>query len=437
MPILISSNIKSVFAQQGIDSSLYENYHVLIKDNTETQKGLLTIHKVDGKYYFEIPEVILGKEILIATKISDVPKATEAFAVGAGSQPHDQQIIRFQKQDYSIVMKVVSYKSIADKNLPIHQAAKNSNSESVVYKFKIEAINKKTGGYVIGINDFFTSDIPMIGAFKDYEYLKLGISNVDQSRSFINWIKAFPENIEIRHTLTYRGSKLSEDNLNKIVSVTLNQSMVVLPNNPMTPRFYDERVGYFSIEHIDYGLDEQKASTVKYIQRWRLEPSDWKAFSKGDLVEPVKPILFYIDPATPLKWRPYIRRGVEAWQKSFEQIGFKNAIGIKDAPTINEDPDWSPEDIRYSVIRWMATTNRSANGPNIHDPRTGEIIEADILFGHNMMRLLRNWYFTRTAAANPKARPIKLKDEVMGKLIQIVISHEVGHTLGLLHNSIT
>ena len=243
-------------------------------------------------------------------------------------------------------------------------------------------------------------------------------------------MKIFPNNMEIKHVLTYN----SAGNSSGAVSYEMNQSFVLLPKEPMQPRFYDERVGYFSISQTDYGLDEQKATKRQYITRWRLEPKDMAAFKRGELVEPKKPIIYYIDPSTPEKWKPYLKAGVEDWNIAFEHAGFKNAIFVKDAPTKEEDPDWTPEDVRNSVIRYVSTQQQNAVGPHVHDPRSGEIIESDILWYHNVMNMLRNWYFVQTSAVNPEARKVKFDDEVMGKLIRYVAAHEVGHTLGLTHN---
>jgi hypothetical protein len=280
----------------------------------------------------------------------------------------------------------------------------------------------------------FTDDIPMIGPMSDDAKRNFGVSGLDNKRSFINYIKSFPQNVEVRHVLTYRGNKLPDNNITGTLSLEMNQSFILLPEKPMQPRFYDDRVSYFSIQQVNYGLDEQKAATQRFITRWRLEPKDMEAYKRGELVEPKKPIVYYVDPATPEEWKPYIKQGVDDWQVAFEKAGFKNAIMGKYAPTPEEDPDWSPEDVRYSVIRYITTDIQNAMGPHVHDPRTGEILESDILWYHNVMNLLRNWYFVQTATVNPDARSVKFKKEVMGELIRFVAAHEVGHTLGLPHN---
>jgi hypothetical protein len=214
----------------------------------------------------------------------------------------------------------------------------------------------------------------------------------------------------------------------------MRQSMVLLPETPMKPRIYDDRVGWFTVNQYDYSSEELKADKKTYIRRWRLEPKDSVAYFNGQLSDPIKPIVYYLDPATPEKLRPYIKKGIEEWQQAFEAAGFKNAIIAKDAPSKEEDPDFNPEDIRYSVIRYVASTTRNAIGPSISDPRTGEIIESDIIWYHNHLRSYRNRYLLETGAANPSARTLQTSEEEMGEMMQMVIAHEVGHALGFPHN---
>jgi hypothetical protein len=213
-------------------------------------------------------------------------------------------------------------------------------------------------------------------------------------------------------------------------SVTMHWSMVKLPDRPMMPRLFDKRVGFFSIQQLDYSRPEQRAQDRQYVVRWRLEKKDPNAA----ISEPVKPIEYYVDPATPSWLVPYVKQGIEDWQPAFEAAGFRRGIVAKDPPSYEEDPDWSPEDARYSVVRWFPSTIENATGPNVHDPRTGEILESDIYMYHNIMNLQRSWYFTQVGHLDPRARMWPFPNELMGRLVRFVVAHEVGHTLGLQHD---
>ena len=405
----------------------------VIPAKTKVNKGLFNIYKVEGKYYYEIPDSILGREMLVITRLAKAPAGLKTFGQQYGGEEQNDQVWKWERHDKQIFIRVPSYVIRADSASDMYQSVKNSNLDVVLASFEIKAYNKDTTGVVIDVSDFYNGDISAIGISDDLKKA-YKISSIDNSRSYIDTIKTFPINIEARTLKTYKAGESPTDNTNAAITFELNTSMRLLPKTPMKPRLSDERVGFFGQRQTDYGTDAQKAEVTSYIHRWKLEPKDEQAYEKGELVGPKKPIVFYIDPATPKKWVPYLIQGINDWQVAFEAAGFKNAIIGKEAPTQKEDPAFSTEDSRYSVIRYFASDVENAYGPHISDPRTGEILESHVGWYHNVMELLRDWYFVQTAAANPDARKAKLTDEQMGELIRFVSSHEVGHTLGLPHN---
>ncbi|NDK18137.1 MAG: DUF5117 domain-containing protein, partial [Zetaproteobacteria bacterium] len=318
---------------------------------------------------------------------------------------------------------------------PIHEAVVNSNFEPILFSFPIKALSADSTAIVIDVTDLLSKDVPSI-AMQNNDRKNLKISRLDDTRSYIERISSYPENIEFRHVKTYISSEPPSNPSMGSITLMFSNSMILLSETPMKRRMFDERVGWFTSSQTDYGLADQKTKTIEYLDRWRLEvkDEDIEKFKRGELVEPKKQIVYYIDRATPVQWRPYIKQGIEDWQVAFEAAGFKNAIIAKDPPTVEEDPDWSPEDVRYSVVRYLASPIPNANGPHVSDPRSGEILESDINWYHNVMTLLHNWFFVQTAAINPDAQKPGFKDDVMGRLIRFVSSHEVGHTLGLPHN---
>ena len=396
----------------------------------KTDEGLFKVHSLDDTFLFEVPDSLMNREMLMVTRI-----AKTANGIGFGGGKTNTQVLRWERKKKRILLRIVSHSTVADTILPVHEAVVNSNFEPVLFSFPIKAFNKDTTALVIDATSLFSTDVKPLG-FPQFYRKRYGVTRIDKSRSYIDRVSSYPQNIETRHVKTYFASKSPSNGSVGSISVEMSNSMILLPKVPMKRRYFDERVGWFARGQVDYGLDAQRSKTVTYLDRWRLEvkEEDLSKFKAGELVEPKKQIVYYVDRATPEVWRKYIKQGIEDWQVAFEAAGFKNAIIAKDPPSKEEDPEWSPEDVRYSVVRYLASPIPNANGPHVSDPRSGEILESDINWYHNVMSLLRNWYFVQTAAINPEAQTIEFKDEVMGRLVRFVSSHEVGHTLGLPHN---
>jgi hypothetical protein len=395
--------------------------------------GLFNTYKVDGKYYFEIPDSLVSREMLVVTRFVKTPTGLKSFGQQYGGEEVNNQVWKWERHDKQVFVRVPSYSVRADSTSDMYQSVKNSNLDAVLASFDVKAYNKDTTGVLIDVTDLYNGDIAAIGLPDNIKKL-YKISGVDNTRSYIDTVKSFPINIEVHTLKTYRAAESPTDNSNAALTFELNTSMLLLPRTPMKARLNDDRVGFFGQRQTDYGTDAQKAEATAYIHRWKLEPKDEAAYARGELVEPKKQIVYYIDPATPKKWVPYLIAGINDWNKAFEAAGFKNAIAGKEAPTKKQDPEFSTEDARYSVIRYFASDVQNAYGPHISDPRSGEILESHVGWYHNVMSLLRNWYFIQTAAVNPGVRAAKFTDTQMGELIRFVSSHEIGHTLGLPHN---
>jgi hypothetical protein len=411
-------------------------YDRVITKDAKSDDGVFTVHRIKDRIYYEIPKAQLGREFLWVSQI-----ARTTLGAGYGGQAAGNRVVKWERHGDRIFLRAISYDVVADQSTPIARAVDAANYSPIVMAFNIEALGKDDAP-VIEVTRLFTTDVPEFSA-----RTRVGARAFDTSRSFVERAVSFPENIEVEATHTYNnppdatpatgrgappppGGRGATPLRSGTHSVLMHYSMVLLPEKPMQARLFDDRVGYFSVRNLDYGRDEHRSPQRRYITRWRLEKKDPNAA----LSEPVKPIVYWIDPATPTKWVPYIKKGVESWQPAFEAAGFKNAIIARDAPTREQDPDWSPEDARYSVIRWLPSTIENASGPHINDPRSGEILESDIQFYHNVMNLARNWYFVQVAPLDPRARTLPLPDDLMGRLVEYVAAHEVGHTLGFQHN---
>ncbi|MBX2931584.1 MAG: zinc-dependent metalloprotease [Chitinophagaceae bacterium] len=417
-------------------------YKEVITENAVSKAGLFTVHEVDDKYYFEIPNSLLNKEIMCVTRFSKVPGGVGMY----GGEIANQQTLIFEKgPNDNIFIRTVTLISVADSTQKIYTAVNNSYLNAIAAAFSIKAFGKDSASSVIDVTDFFKGDNQIV-SIRPSRKRALSLSMLSPDRSYIQTINTFPINTEIRTVKTYVSSPTSgmpgatssrsfpAANDAGAVTIEMNTSMILLPEKPMAKRAWDKRVGYFPDNFVVYSDDQQRVEDKTFVVRWRLEPKpeDVEKWKRGELVEPTKPIVYYIDPATPPKWVPYLIAGVNDWQKAFEKAGFKNAISAKEWP--KDDSTMSLEDARFSVIRYFASDIENAYGPNVHDPRSGEILESHIGWYHNVMKLVHDWYMIQTAAVNPRARKMKFDDDLMGELIRFVSSHEVGHTLGLLHN---
>ncbi|HEX4931737.1 MAG TPA: zinc-dependent metalloprotease, partial [Gemmatimonadaceae bacterium] len=409
-------------------------YGQVITDKAVTDAGGITVHRVDDRWFFEVPDSLVGRDFLLVTRVAGVPANFGGF-ISAGMST-GERVVRWERQGERVLLRTIAFDAVAEDSLPIARSVAVNNVGPILAAFPIAAFSRDSASKVVDVTDFFAGDTPALSGLSAAQRRTYQVRRLDPARSFIDAVRSYPLNVEVRHTQTFDAAEPPSERDAGSISLAMSQSLVLLPKVPMRPRYADARVGFFTVERVNYGLDEQKAASQEFIRRWRLEPKDPAAYARGELVEPVQPIVYYIDPATPAKWRRYVREGVEAWQKPFEKAGFRNAIVAKDPPSKAEDPEWDPEDIRYSVVRWTASLVRNAMGPSTSDPRTGEIIESDIVWYHNHMRSYRNRLMIETGVANPAARSLEIPEELMGETMRQVITHEVGHAIGLPHNMI-
>lgn len=398
---------------------------------TKTQNGLFTVSKTGNDYFFSIPDSLLNREILVTVRYTSTPAGTGKY----GGELANQQTIYFQKSnDGKLLMRSRLLINAADSVDKINRAITISNEDPIIAGLKIES----TAGNAskVKVNGLFLEDNEAL-SMPRYAKLAMGLQALLPNLSYIESIKTFPLNTEVRTVKTWMGS--SSSNYSAYATgkstVGLNVSFVLLPKEPMARRLFDPRVGYFTDEFTYFSDNQQRIEPKRFITRWRLEPkdsADIEKMKRGELVEPKKPIIYYIDPATPKQWRPYLIQGVNDWQKAFEKAGFKNAIMAKEWP--ENDSTMSMEDARYSCIRYLASTIENAYGPNVHDPRSGEILESHICWYHNVMTLVHDWYMIQAGTLDEAAQKMKYDTDLMGQLIRFVSSHEVGHTLGLRHN---
>ncbi len=400
-----------------------------IKPSAKIMRGMTTVYQQDNKYYININDTLLGRDIRMVSRLSKGAEGIRTDFTGYAGDDINSAVFRFEKgPNNKIFMRTITFRERSNEILPENVEA--SNVTAIAFSFDIKAQSSDKKDNIIDVTDLLLTDTEYIFFRKrDKSTYKLG--GLQKDKSYIKSVKTFPINTEFRVVHTY-----AKQNGNPTATFELNSSFVLLPKVPMTPRYADSRVGYFTVNYTDFDRHPQRVERTALITRWRLEPKpeDMEKYKRGELVEPAKPIVFYIDPTTPKEWVPYLIQGVNDWQPAFEKAGFKNAIYALEAPTFEEDSTWSLEDARHSAIVYKPSSTPNASGPHINDPRSGEIIESHVNWYHNVMSLLHKWYFIQCSPSDPAARKMTLDTELMGELIRFVSSHEVGHTLGLRHN---
>jgi hypothetical protein len=404
-------------------------YAQVITAQAVTDSGVFIVHRIGEKLFYEIPRRMLGRPFRLI-----VDRRGTVRGVGYAGEQVAARVVRWDRMGNRVLLRMMSYAMRADSTLPVSRAVDLSNTPPIIKSFDVAAWSPGDSNAVLDVTSLFTTDVAELNARQ-----LMRVRRFDPARSFVERARSFPLNVEVTALQTFEVDSVpaapgaGPDRSVNTITFPTNFSMVLLPERRMAPRLCDNRVGFFSVSYEDFGADNAKVQTRCYITRWRLEPKD----ANAAVSDPVKPIVFYLDPATPAKWVPWLIKGVQAWEPVFRAAGFSNAITARPAPTPQEDPEFDLDDARYSTIRWLPSTIENAYGPHVNDPRTGEILQSNIGWFHNITSLLQAWYWAQAGAVDPRAKRLPFPDSVMGTMVAYVATHEVGHTLGLPHNQLS